>query len=522
MKRDKVERGFVLFGKIMLVAVILLNAWMTYKYYYNFISSDDASELILSRILASDGGILSKNWHYSTELRILNTQLIFSVLFRFISDFKTVRILGQIIMTCILMLSYYFCLSSIDREFARERFWKTAFLLALPIGWSWIFLVMKMYYVPHVAITFFAFGFACQMQKEDMDSKKRTLILICGGLLAFIACMEGIRHLQLVYLPLALSTVWMLWNSLENNGWNVKNIHISRGGLANLCWLCCAAAGYLVNTKVLSKVYFFKSFEDKKFTEVLGFENIQQVMNGLLEILGYTGEKEMLSAGGICNAIAIVLACFLIIFLVSIAVNMKKYEQEDQLILSFIILSFALSMFIYIGLNSVEPRWVMVCVAPMVLLFMFLEGFQFLKRYVLLGGIYCIALLLGGNIYHEIKVYDRNEDMRNVYDFVMENDYTFGYSTFWSGNLLTELTNGRFRARSVIANYECNKLILWYWLTPIEVEYEDGPILCILEKRRVEDLPFPENWTLLMEDDAYMIYELPDHREAEEYFLKRN
>ena len=104
---------------------------------------------------------------------------------------------------------------------------------------------------------------------------------------------------------------------------------------------------------------------------------------------------------------------------------------------------------------------------------------------------------------------------------IISNDYTYGYSTFWSGNLLTELTNGAFQTRSVRGDYENQKLKIYHWLTPVQVEYREEPIICILEKKRVEDLPLPESWNMLMEDEEYMIYELPAHREVEEYLERR-
>ena len=105
IKEEKIERGLLLFGKIMLVTVVLVNAWVTYRYYFNFVTADDASELVLSKMLAAEGGVLSTNWHYSTELEILNTQLVYSFLFRFISNFKVVRILGQVILSGIFLAS---------------------------------------------------------------------------------------------------------------------------------------------------------------------------------------------------------------------------------------------------------------------------------------------------------------------------------------------------------------------------------------------------------------------------------
>lgn len=521
MKEEKIEQGFLLFGKIMLVAIVVLNAWMTYRYYFNFITSDDASELVLSKMLASEGGVLSTNWHYSTELEIFNTQLVYSFLFRFISNFKAVRILGQIILTGLFLASYYFCLYCIEKEKASHRFWKTAFLLLIPISPAWVFLVMKTYYIPHVGVSFLALGFACLVQKEDLGKKTHRIILLLGCLLAFVSCLEGMRHIQLAYLPLVLSSFWLWWNSLETAGWDLKKVTIPRGMFENICWLVAGGAGFLVNSRVLSGIYDYKDQNNAKFTEKFAFENIEKVWNAYLEVTGYTGEHEMLSFGGICNAIAVFVACALLCGMVCLVCNIRKEQTIEQLVISFVVTSFILSMFIFMSLNSAVSRWVMACVAPMVLLLIFLEKLPFLKRTVVCLGIYSIVFILGFYGYHQIRVSDRNENLRNVYDFVVSNDYTYGYSTFWSGNLLTELTNGRFQTRSVRGDYENQKLKIWHWLTPVQVEYREEPVLCVLEKRRVEDLPLPDHWTMVMEDEEYKVYELPSHREAEEYLERR-
>ena len=521
MKEEKIEQGFLLFGKIMLVAVILLNAFITYRYYFNFITSDDASELVLSRMLASEGGVLSTNWHYSTELEIFNTQLVYSFLFRFLSDFKAVRILGQIILTGLFLASYYFCLYCIEKEKASHRFWKTAFLLVIPISQAWVFLVMKTYYIPHVGVSFLALGLACLVQREDLGKKAHYIVLLLGCLLAFVSCLEGMRHIQLAYLPLVLSSLWLLWNALENVGWDLHKMTVPRGIFDNICWLLAGGAGFYVNSSILSGIYDYKDQNSAKFTETFAFANMEKVWNAFLEATGYTGEQEMLSFGGVCNALSVLIACMLICVIIYLSCKIRKKQAMEQMIISFVIVSFALSMFIFMSLNSAVSRWVMACIAPMILLLILLERLPFLKRTLIFLGIYCIVAVQGFHEYRQLQTSDRNENLRNVYEYITSNGYSFGYSTFWAGNLLTELTNGEFQARSVRGDYENQKLKIWHWLTPVQVEYREEPIICVLEKRRVEDLPLPDNWTMVMEDEEYMIYELPTHREVKKYLEKR-
>ena len=185
--REQTEKYFVLFGKIMLVAAIVFNAWLTHKCYFNFLLSDDASELVYSRMLAQEGSIISSNWYGSTELEILNTQLIYSLLFHFTSNFQVVRIVGQVILTLIFLASYLFCLRGIDPGKAGERFWKTAFLLVIPISDAWIFLIMKAYYIPAVAVSFVGLGLACRIRKEEVLKKRKLVLLVTGCIFAFVA-----------------------------------------------------------------------------------------------------------------------------------------------------------------------------------------------------------------------------------------------------------------------------------------------------------------------------------------------
>ncbi len=111
--KKKSSQKCIWLGKVLVLVLLILNVWAINHNYINFIDSDDASELILARQLVTEGNIISKNWHYSTELRVLNTQLVYMFLFLFTSSFKIVRILGQTVLSCLLLASYYFGLYSI-------------------------------------------------------------------------------------------------------------------------------------------------------------------------------------------------------------------------------------------------------------------------------------------------------------------------------------------------------------------------------------------------------------------------
>lgn len=520
--REKTEKAFVIFGKVMLVAVVILNAWLTYKCYFNFLRSDDSSELVMSRLLSKEGGILSGNWYYSTELEILNTQLVYSLLFHFTSDFKFVRIAGQIILTILFLGSYYFCLYSMDSQKAENRFWKTAFLTILPISSAWIYLIMKAYYIPITGIGFLALGLACQAQKEGLSKKRKAVLFALGSVLAFVSCLEGLRHIQLAYLPLVAGFLWIWWNERENKEWNDSMFHLPRGFLFSVGWLCFALAGYLVNAGILSKVYHYDTQEKTFFPAEIMLETFQNVLNAFLNVTGYEGEYELVSFGGICNALAVVFALTIVYCLWKVVRNMRTMSLQMQLVSAYVLLSFGIGMFIYILVDRVEARWVMSGSVALFLLLLLLENLPWRKGYVLLAAFYMVMIVLGGREYKNICANTQNEELRDVYEFIMNSDYTFGYSTFRPGNLMTELTNGKIDLSIIKMDTANNKLKKRHWLTSTETPVYDGAFPVIMEKERIEeDFEIPEDWNMVLDTDKYWVYELSDQQAFEEYLNKR-
>ena len=515
---EKTEKYFILFGKVMLVAIILLNAWMTHKYYFNFLRSDDSSELVYARLLAQKGSLITSDWYGSTELEILNTQLITSLLFHFTSNFQVVRITSQIILTCIFLGCYYYCLRGINPERAGARFWKSAFLLVIPISSAWIFLIMKVYYIPAVSVCLVAVGIASRMSRENVKNRQKILLLLGGCILAFVSGLEGVRHLELTYFPIVLAYVWIWWNEHEKSRWQTKFFELPKGLIASLIWTVSAFSGYLVNILVLSKKYTYYVDRKMAFQDVLSLESLQNVWNAFMVVTGYAGEKDLISVGGVCNVLAIAFGVVILYVLVRMAFWLKKQTPQDQFIPAFVIITFAFGPFLYFVINMVEARWIVCSTVPVALLLIFMDRIPWRKQCVLWLSLYAVILVLGGREYQAIRTSTQNEELRQVYDLIMDSDYTFGYATFRAGNLMTELTNGKIDMR-IVEGYSTNhKLKNRPWLTQISFEYHDGAFPLILEKKRTEDLFDPQpGWELILDTDSFWVYEIQDQHAFQEY-----
>ena len=364
-----------------MLVLLILNVWAINHNYINFIDSDDASELILARQLVTEGNIISKNWHYSTELRVLNTQLVYMFLFLFTSSFKIVRILGQTVLSCLLLASYYFGLYSIDKDKASVRFWKTSFLLLIPVGGRgepWVFLTMKGYYVPHICISFLALGMICQMIKT-YNSTKRWMA--AGIILGFLSGLGGIRSLQLTYLPLAMSAAWMFWNTLTGSGWEEAKCILRKAAGVFPCALA-AFAGYLINDIYLRTIYHFQSFGEALYNP-LTLTAVEKTIREYLKTMGYIEWEKIFSFKGICNASACVFAFLFLFSLTKVYRSMKNCKLVDQMVFSYALLSFAFNIFVCTITNNISSRYIMASIVPSIYFMILLESSSICRK---LGG----------------------------------------------------------------------------------------------------------------------------------------
>ena len=107
------KQVFALVKRVLCVLLLILSLVMTIRTAWTvsttLMDSDTSSELVLSEKLAREGGIMSDSWVYSTELQVIDCQIIYSLLFRLTSDWSLVRFWGSVIMDLCCWASWAIC-----------------------------------------------------------------------------------------------------------------------------------------------------------------------------------------------------------------------------------------------------------------------------------------------------------------------------------------------------------------------------------------------------------------------------
>ena len=78
---DRNERIFTVVSFILFCLCFCFLFWFLNVNIERFLNSDDASELMLAKMLAEENRLITPNWFYSTELRVFNTQIVYAFFF---------------------------------------------------------------------------------------------------------------------------------------------------------------------------------------------------------------------------------------------------------------------------------------------------------------------------------------------------------------------------------------------------------------------------------------------------------
>ena len=200
----------------LLLCAFLLVIYIIYHTSMNTLDSDASSELVLAKHLAQTGRLLSRDWFYSTELRVFNSQLIYAPLFMIFDSFRKVRFVGAIIMVGIMWLSYAYL--SRQLKLKLNTFLVSSAILILPTSIAYARVTLyHSYYAPHISISFLIIGLFLSVCNQKGSSPVIHYAKIIGcSVICFLSSLGGIRQLLITILPLCLTVLVLIFQSTHS------------------------------------------------------------------------------------------------------------------------------------------------------------------------------------------------------------------------------------------------------------------------------------------------------------------
>lgn len=437
---------------LWMAAAYLFDLWYQLVPGKWIVDSDLASEMILSDLLNKEGTIISHNWFYSTELKVVNLQWFYRLgLLIFPNDWHLARTFGMAITLALFAAAMLFFVKCAG--LGRAGLWMVGTLL-WPFGQH--YLVYAIYGGYYLVYTFFyMLVLALVLRSLNADKKHCALQCVLACVITAVAGMNGVKQLMVFHAPLCLAAAILLVLALHSCGktdWKAaldacrKEVRLL---VASLVTAVAAAAGYFVSNAVLSRMYDFKSYNFIVWNRDEDWFTLDRILMDFFHEFGYENGSGVFHFGGIAAAVGLLLGCWMFFCIVRLLLRLDKLERNDKLLVLLLVAMLAVCGVAYTYFHEYYLYfWLMnmpVAIAVMAVEIK-TEDFHILGARQLLGvGLAaCFTLCAVSTVRQEQEhPYLAHKGLNTAAEWLVDNGYTQGYSTFWNGNAMTELTSGK-------------------------------------------------------------------------------
>lgn len=437
---------------LWMAAAYLFDLWYQLVPGKWIVDSDLASEMILSDLLNKEGTIISHNWFYSTELKVVNLQWFYRLgLLIFPHDWHLARTFGMAITLALFAAAMLFFVKCAG--LGRAGLWMIGTLL-WPFGQH--YLVYAIYGGYYLVYTFFyMLVLALVLRSLNADKKHCALQWVLACVITAVAGMNGVKQLMVFHAPLCLAAAILLVLALHSCGktdWKAaldacrKEVRLLA---ASLVTAMAAAAGYFVSNAVLSRMYDFKSYNFIVWNRDEDWFTLDRILMDFFHEFGYENGSGVFHFGGIAAAVGLLLGCWMFFCIVRLLLRLDKLERNDKLLVLLLVAMLAVCGVAYTYFHEYYLYfWLMnmpVAIAVMAVEIK-TEDFHILGARQLLGvGLAaCFTLCAVSTVRQEQEhPYLAHKGLNTAAEWLVDNGYTQGYSTFWNGNAMTELTSGK-------------------------------------------------------------------------------
>ncbi len=476
----------------------------------NLMHSDTTAEVILSKFLLEEGSLISKDWFYSTEIRIVYSHLIMMPLFLLFSDYTLVKMLSVFVFYALLVYAYYM----IGKRFQLDKKWHFLCLALLfaPLSNEYLdMMFIGCFYTSQVICTYLILSF---MMKEK-KSKKSFWIhagILCAA--ALILGMSGLRYLASLYLPMLLAYVFL---TISEPGEQKKENGVQI--LSALAMTAFAGVGFLVNKFYLAVNYSFDTTSEVMFVPIAEIpDRFMTSIRLMVEFMGYR-ESKVVTPLGLVNPVK---CLFLLAFIGMVVWLWKKrmtmLKKAERILLYYFVFLFLINWYMLIFTNVLQQYryWLPVYVIGVLLIGIFMQRWEpVIKCQKVFMAVFLAAVVLSslyGELWQDVK-YNDCEKRYGYMEFLEENDYDFGYATFWNASVTEYLSDGKIKVGNL--GGENGNAAPYEWLTPKEyyrAGFHEGKTFLLLARTEEAgmlkgDFTVMEDAECVYQDEYYAIYE---------------
>lgn len=428
------------------------------------LNADVSSDMVLADLLNEEGGILSANWYYSTELRLVSHVPVYQLGMLLFDSWHAVRTFSIAVLLAGAALALIYVLKGVGLQ-ACAPYAAAAIIVPFSQAQDFLF-VYGLCYTVWFILTCGLLGLIFRLHRP----KGRIRRLFWIALLSVGGGMGGIRMFMVFAVPMALACAVLAFVRLTRCGtlreFKTQQETILLSGM--LLSLVAMAAGYAINAGILSRIYQCSDFSDTAF-QSFDLTSLRIQLEYIAAFLGVRTGVKLLSIQGIASACAI---CLLIMLPVSVSLlygwrRMLPMGQRALILFAVMACVTGLGINMVTGAGVIHPNSVayylpgllLLMITPFVLIERMPCRMEWVRTACFLVLTAVFALEAAVTLRSEHK--NTTTTIEEAADWLVENGYTQGYATYWNGNVLTDASDGIL---DVYVYYTWNGTELYPWL----------------------------------------------------------
>lgn len=412
------------------------------------LDSDVSSEMVLAELLNEQGRLITPDWYYSTELRVVSPVPLYQLGLKiFPGDWHAAHTLGLGLALTLSALSIVYMGMGAGMGAGAVL---CAAALILPVSETHRFLLSSGgFYTGYVILSCVVIGMMLRLPR----AKKRWPYAAALAALGFVGGLSGVRMPMILMAPLVLACALEAFDALRSAPSLGAFVKSAAAGFAAGTFVCGAAmfCGYLVNAGMLAETYHFWAYEETQL-EALNLSAVLTQLEKIVVYFGYRPDVPLLSMRGICNVLTTGVCAWMALCLIGGLMRRGEHTLEERILLYFAAFAVALGIFLNITTGDASSDYsvgyfLVGLFALVMTAFMELSRMKCAMKGVRFAAVLTLSGVMGlQSLTYVLNYFPREVSVyQTAAQWLTDNGYTVGCSTFWNGNVLTELSDGEIR-----------------------------------------------------------------------------
>lgn len=434
-----------------------------------------SGDLLLGDYLNRNGGLYTTSWYYGRAPLLINIQILYKLLLRFLHlNLMQVRLVSAVLFSIAIAASYIFMMYTAGLKRAGVL---SAGIFLMPFGhWYAKYCLFGGERVLYVFVAFVSMGLVLLCYRFLKESRRIAYFAAAAAacILAFISSFGSSVMFKVFYLPLLIAVVIYVFihMCMNREGMSEKAAcALDKKIIAGLVVIPAAmfifsCAANAIYEKYLKMWFICEEPEKNKFVYLFK-EGFFDKLYDSFNFFGWIKGASIMSLNGVLNALSLVLVALVIFSFIRVGKRFRELSPECKLLWLFSLCGYFVAAMMFSSTPTYDYQdWIIIsCFFAAVVAIEFKsEDISFFTEFkaAALPVVYICLILLSLSEISSLKTdaYGYSVKTDAAVDFLVSAGYEKGFAPYSEANILSELSDGEIDTYAVSGIDNLTKLDL--------------------------------------------------------------